>query len=189
MATKIHEALESPGFGEPIDRQQADKLFRNAREVEDKNLQKMRDMFKGDEEAFDYFARPNFGYVFSKKFLEGLLAKLTSDEHFLVLLQGAKPFPGGHGNGRRTVIAMVYKESGEEEMTLDTTPFPEGSEPIPSTVPEKEETVAMKSASSEGEQQTQSLSGKIGTQHPGTIQRVASKTEIPGTIKFSELLP
>lgn len=103
-----------PEFGGHISKEEGDKLFENARNIEEKGAEILMNSFAGNEEMIEYYVKPCLGFVFSKEILHELLAKMTSDEHYLVLLNGSKD------QGRRTIMAFVYKLC-TDGLDLDTT--------------------------------------------------------------------
>lgn len=103
-----------PEFGGHISKEEGDKLFENARNIEEKGAEKLMNVFAGNEEMIEYYVKPCLGFVFSKEILHELLAKMTSNDHYLVLLNGSKD------QGRRTIMAFVYK-SCTDGLDLDTT--------------------------------------------------------------------
>lgn len=103
-----------PEFGGHISKEEGDKLFEKARAIEEKGEEILMNSFAGNEEMIEYYVKPCLGFVFSKEILQELLAKMTSDDHYLVLLNGSKE------QGRRTIMAFVYK-SCTDGLDLDTT--------------------------------------------------------------------
>jgi hypothetical protein len=103
-----------PEFGGHISKEEGDKLFENARNIEEKVAEALMNVFAGNEEMIEYYVKPCLGFVFSKEILQELLAKMTSNDHYLVLLNGSKD------QGRRTIMAFVYK-SCTDGLDLDTT--------------------------------------------------------------------
>jgi hypothetical protein len=103
-----------PEFGGHITKAEGDKLFKKARELDEQGLELFKDALTSKEELIEYYAKPCLGFVFSKEILQELLNKMVMDDHYLVLLTGAKE------NGRRTIMAFVYK-SCEDGLDLDAT--------------------------------------------------------------------
>ena len=103
-----------PEFGGHISKEEGDKLFENARNIEEKGAEALMNVFAGNEEMIEYYVKPCLGFVFSKEILHELLAKMTSNDHYLVLLNGSKD------QGKRTIMAFVYK-SCTDGLNLDTT--------------------------------------------------------------------
>jgi hypothetical protein len=103
-----------PEFGGHITKSDGDKLFENARNIEEQGAEILTNAFAGNEELIEYYIKPCLGFVFSKEILQELLVKMTSNDHYLVLLTGAKE------NKRKTIMAFVYKSCGDG-LDLDTT--------------------------------------------------------------------
>ncbi len=103
-----------PEFGGHISKEEGDKLFKKARKIESQGVKIFDKAFEGNKELIEYYIKPCLGFLFSKEILEELLAKMISNEHYLVLLTGAKD------SGRRTTMAFIYKTC-DDEICLDTT--------------------------------------------------------------------
>jgi hypothetical protein len=108
-----NELLNAPEFGDHITKADGDSFFKNANFLIEKSMDLLNKAFIGDQEILDFYARPCYGYVFSKEILEGLLTKMDSNDHYLVLLNGYK------GPGKKTLMAFVYKSNGDN-LDLDT---------------------------------------------------------------------
>lgn len=103
-----------PDFGKHISKEEGDILFKKARELEDQSLDLLNKAFINNPEMVEYYIKQSLGFIFSKENLQELLAKMTTNDHYLVLLTGAKE------NNKRTLMAFVYKTC-EEDICLDTT--------------------------------------------------------------------
>lgn len=112
---------ENPTYGRPISKLDADKLFKNARDIESNKDALLKDKLASDPEALEYYGKPVYAFVFKKQPLQELLDKMVADNHYLVLLTGSKK--GAAGNSKRIIMAMVYQEDPAGSLTLDQQPL------------------------------------------------------------------
>lgn len=184
------KSLSAPEFGMPVTLAQADKYFAAARKIEKESEAKIKQLFENNPEAKAYYGSPAYGFVFSKESIEGLLAKMTSDDHYLIMLQGAKTIETISADkvGRRTLIAMVYraKSDGDENHDGVDAAVAQHSSASPDSYADTASTKTNTSTSSatleldESEFVTPLGSGS-GGEHPGVIVMVAND-KIPRNI-------
>lgn len=110
-----------PQYGASITKQEADIMFKKARDIEVANEGNLKNILGADPEADTYFTDPICGYLFCKQALQMILDQMTTDDHYMVLLRGAKEYsPGNINKGRKTVMALVYHASTPTTLQLDS---------------------------------------------------------------------